>query len=347
MSLSPAFWNAFLAAELPVYRSRPILDEVLRSRSEPLSYLLTRAPLTAAERERIKNASPRDLEAALNAGATILSDTALPDALLESRNPPPALFAWGMPEVLHQPTVAVVGTRGATTYGKAVAMKFAELLATAGVTIVSGGALGIDGAAHRGAMSVGGATIAVLATGVDRVYPTIHRGMFQHIRENGCLISQFAAGTKPTTYRFVVRNHLVAALSQAVLVVEAPEKSGALSTAHAAADMGRSVFVVPANIDNVNFRGSHALIRDGAVLVDHPDQVLQALGLAVGSVQRAQPVLSPDQTQIVAVLTSETTSPEIIVAKTGLPPEVVLSELTMLELDGVVVQDRGGFALRP
>ncbi|MBX7131405.1 MAG: DNA-processing protein DprA [Fimbriimonadaceae bacterium] len=347
MSLSPAFWNALLAAEMPGYRSRPILDEILKSRAEPLSYLLTRAPLTPAERERVRNVNPRDLESVMKAGATLLSDSGLPDALLESPNPPLALFAWGKAEVIHQPTIAIVGTRGATTYGKAVAMKFAEVLAAAGVTIVSGGALGIDGAAHRGALAGGGSTIAVLATGIDGVYPTVHRGLFQHIREHGCLISQFAAGTKPMKHRFVVRNYLVAAISQAVLVVEAPEKSGALNTAHVAAEMGRPVYVVSANIDNLNFRGSHALIRDGAILTDHPDIVLHGLGLASGPVPQAKTHLSTEQEQILAALSSHPTAPELIVAKTGLAPEVVLSELTMLELDGFVLQDLGGFALRP
>lgn len=347
MAFTPAFWQSFLAAEVPSYRAHQIVREIERSRTEPLAYLRSRAKLTPAEMERLREVDDRALERVLAAGARLLWGDLLPPLLDGSPNPPAALFAWGQPEVLHRPAVAIVGTRAATTYGKAVAQKFAESLAGSGLVIVSGGALGVDAAAHKGALAAEGSTIAVLASGIDRVYPSMHGPLFQRIRESGCLVSQFAAGTRTSRYRFLIRNHLVAALSLGVLVVEAPEKSGALVTAHAAVEMGRPVFVVPANVDNLNFRGSHALIRDGAALVDHPDQVLQALGMSASRQQAPAVALTEQQRQIVETLIGDPVSPEIIVSKTGLPPEVVLSELTMLELDGIVIQDLGRYAKRP
>jgi len=240
-----------------------------------------------------------------------------------------------------------VGTRAATTYGKAVAMKFAEAFARAGATVVSGGALGIDAAAHKGALSHGGKTIAVLAGGIEQVYPAIHGGLFMQIRENGCLVSAHAIGSRPNGFRFLNRNHLIAGLSLAVVVVEAPERSGALSTAHAANEQGKQIFVVPANIDNTNFKGSHALIRDGATLVDHPDQVLEAIGLAAAVAAPTFPDLTPAGSRILKAIESAPLTAEFIVERTGLDTPEVMAELTMLEIDGRVIRDGGKFAVRP
>jgi DNA processing protein len=242
--------------------------------------------------------------------------------------------------------VAIVGTRGASAYGRACAMKFAEALARAGVTVVSGGALGIDAAAHKGALEAGGRTVAVLAAGIDNVYPSVHAGLFRQIRAQGALVSQFAVGVKPGDYRFLVRNSLVAALSQAVLVVEAPLRSGAMRTAHAAAEYGRDVFVVPANIDLLSFSGSFSLIRDGAALVSHPDEVLEALGISPAPVE-PQPAAVGLAAKILAVLSTATKSTERIVQDVGGDAPEILSELTMLELEGRVIRDAGGYALRP
>ncbi|MBI3721690.1 MAG: DNA-protecting protein DprA, partial [Fimbriimonas ginsengisoli] len=228
------------------------------------------------------------------------------------------------------------------------ASKFAEALARAGATVISGGALGIDSAAHRGALAVGGRTAAVLAGGVDRVYPAVHAGLFMQIREHGCLVSQFALGSSPSGYRFLVRNRLIAGLCRAVVVVEAPERSGALSTAHAANDFGREVFVVPATIDKMGFRGSHALIRDGATLVDHPDQVLEAVGLPT-SAALAAPERSPASSvgeAILAALTENPITTDRLAEQTGLGAAQLLAELTDLEMEGWVTKHPGGFAKR-
>lgn len=252
----------------------------------------------------------------------------------------------GEAEVLEQPTLGIVGTRGATAYGKACALKFAEAAARAGVTVISGGALGIDAAAHKGALEAGGKTVAVLAAGVDNVYPAVHAGLFQQIHQSGCLVSQFAAGTKPGDYRFLVRNALVAALSDAVLVVEAPKRSGAMRTAHAAVEYGKEVFVVPANIDLMNFSGSFALIREGATLVTHPDDVLESMGIEPIAAAPA-PTIEGPAAKILAVLSTTPKPTEKIVAESGMETAEVLSELTMLELDGLILRDAGGYTIRP
>ncbi len=347
--MTPGFWQHLMAAELPPAKSRAILSSLGTSPVEPVSHLLSSKVLTENERRLAKAADLRALESALGKGVRILTGENLPPALCEVPNQPPALFAWGNTEVFEKPSIAIVGTRSATTYGKAVAQKFAERLAASGVTIVSGGALGVDAAAHKGALAAGGSTVAVLATGVDRVYPRRNAELFFSIRESGCLVSQWACGSDAwNKFRFLARNHVIAALSRATLIVEAPEESGALTTARVSAEYGRPVFVVPANIDNVNFRGSHSLIRDGATLVDHPDQILEALGIeGVIEQPRDKSDLSGVQSRILEALSVDPILPEKIVASTGLPPAEVLSELTILEMEGHVIQDSGGYAIRP
>jgi DNA processing protein len=305
--------------------------------------VLAEASFSAMEAQRA--AAAPSLAEALDDIELVARDR-YPELLKRLDLPPAALFCRGDWEVTHAPTAAIVGTRGASAYGKAVAMKFAEALARAGVTIVSGGALGIDAAAHKGALAVGGKTVAVLAGGVDKVYPAVHGGLFRAIRESGCLVSQFAVGARPNAYKFLVRNGLIAALSQVTILVEAPMRSGALRTAHAANELGRDVFVVPANIDNLNFAGSHALVRDGATLVDHPDQVLEAMGLRAVP-ERRQPINASGPAQLILdILTTEPQSVEKIVELTGLDPSSVLAELTMLEVEGGAMREDRGYIAR-
>ncbi len=289
---------------------------------------------------------PQALEKALGQGAQILTEDDYPGLLLDAADfVSPALFVQGQVDCLRKTTVGIVGTRNASPYGKACAQKFAEALATAGATIVSGGALGIDAAAHRGALAVNGATAAVFAGGIDWVYPATHAGLFKQIQRNGCLVSQFAAGFRPSDYKFLARNVTIAALSEVVIVIQAPVRSGALSTANAAVEMGREVFVVPANIDAVEFRGSFNLIRDGATLCYHPDQIIEALGLGKGYSEE-EPQLGDLAKKIVRVLSMVPLDTEKIAQQTGLGSGEILSELTMLELDGVVQRDSGGYILR-
>lgn len=347
--MTPEFWHRLLAAELAPTKCRDVLKTLGTSLSDPIAAVLASPILTDVEKARIRGVDVGLFQELLKRGMTVVEPPDYPEALRQARLIPPALFVWGDWGVLRRPCVAIVGTRNATTYGKACALKFAEALAENGVTVVSGGALGIDGAAHRGALEVGGKTAAVLITGLDRTYPREHAGLFQRIREGGgCLISQFAVGTDTAReFRPLIRNQVVAALSHAIVVIEAPSQSGALNTAHAGNDLGRPVFVVPANVDNVNFRGSHALIRDGATLVDHPYQVLQAMGIEPASTQKPVIEVSGAQRKILEALSEKPLPSEMIVERTGLPTSDVLSELTMLELEGIVIRDAGLFAIRP
>ena len=340
------FWQRLLAAESHPQKAWAVFDS-LRAPERNGGAVVASRILSATERDRAAKASVAPLRSFFSHNAGILGPADLPEIYLESKNLPPALFYRGDTECLSRPLVAIVGTRAASTYGKAAAQKFSEALARSGATIVSGGALGIDAAAHRGALSVGGKTVAVLLTDIERVYPRVHFGLFEQIKQNGCLLSQFAIGAVSTKdYRPLMRNQTVAGLCSALIVVEAPERSGALSTAAAANELGRHVFVVPANIDNVNFRGSHSLIRDGATLVDHPDQVLEILGLAGSSSPVPETPVSDIQRRILAALGSNPVTTEFIVTKSELDTSVVLSELTILELEGRIFKDRGGYAIR-
>lgn len=302
--------------------------------------------LTDRERAAFDAADTAMIAEFQSQGVHLLNHENYPSPLSQTPLVPPALWIWGDAECLRRPTVAIVGTRNASTYGKAVAQRFASSLAMAGVTIVSGGALGIDAAAHRGALEGGGQTAAVLITGVDRAYPREHVQLFNHIRANGCLVSQFPLGaTKPAwDTRPLARNQTIAAMSQCILVIEAPSKSGALTTATAANELGRPVFVVPANIDNLSFKGSHYLIRDGATLVDHPEQILEVMGIQAKTLDRDESGTTETQKRILSVLTTDPLASEFIVERTGLSAAEVMSELTMLELEGLVLRDAGGYA---
>lgn len=254
----------------------------------------------------------------------------------------------GDPTCLERPTVGIVGTRNASVYGRAAAAKFAESFARQGLTVVSGGAIGIDAAAHEGALAGSGQTAAVLAGGLDRLYPAMHAGLFRRISSSGCLLSAYAFGTKPIGYRFLARNSLIAMLSQVLLVVEAPARSGALNTAHNAAELGRPVFVVPSTIDQLSFQGSHALIRDGATLIDSPDQIFEALEVQPTLNFSAEPAEINEVSQkILGAMSIEVKRMEVIALETGLSPDELLAELTFLEMDGRVIRGSGGYALVP
>jgi DNA processing protein len=213
---------------------------------------------------------------------------------------------------------------------------------------VSGGAFGIDAAAHEGAVKGGGASVAVMGTGIDTFYPSSHRALYERILEAGLAVSQFPAGTGSYPGNFPLRNPTIAALSQVVVVIEAPGQSGALRTASAAAELGREVMVVPGPISSFGFAGSHALIRDGAILVDHPRQVMEALGIEEDAGPAAAPsLLSEPQRRILDFLTEAPQSSEKIANGTGLGDDDVLVELTMLEIEGLILRHSAGYARKP
>ncbi|WP_066081335.1 DNA-processing protein DprA [Bergeriella denitrificans] len=205
----------------------------------------------------------------------MLCDEDFPTMLAEGLTPPPVLFLRGNPALLHRPSVAIVGSRHATPQAMRIARDFGEALDARGITVVSGMAAGIDSAAHQGALQQSGATVAVWGTGIDRIYPPGNKQLAYDIAERGLIVSEFPLNTRPLAGNFPRRNRLIAALSQAVLVVEAAVESGSLITAKLAADIGREVMAVPGSIDNPHSKGCHKLIKEGAKLVECLEDIVQ------------------------------------------------------------------------
>jgi len=212
----------------------------------------------------------------LQSGVFMLTyiDNEYPDRLRELPDPPLVLFGRGSPLLLKAPAIGVVGARKASQYGLRTARRFAGHLAGQGVAVVSGLALGIDGAAHRGALEARGPTIAVLGSGLDRIYPAAHRSLAGEIARHGLILSEYPPHTPPDRHRFPERNRIVAALSERLLVVEAGERSGSLITAGFSLDLGRDVFCVPGDLDRPGSRGTNRLIADGAIPALEPEDLL-------------------------------------------------------------------------
>lgn len=286
-------------------------------------------------------------EKALDAGVEVATESDFGEDLSTISVPPSALFTWGNKAALKNPMVAIVGTRGASTYGKALAIKFGEAMAHAGLTVVSGGALGVDEHAHKGALDANGETVVAFANGVEIAQPPKNKQLFDRVRANGCLVSPYAVGTPALPENFRQRNVLIAAMAKAVIVIEAPAGSGALMAAGAAADLGREVFVVPGPVNSVNFNGSHNLIRDGATLVFHPGQVLDALDFeSPAEVERNSPS-NVVQRSILQALEAEPLAVEVIATRTELDSTKVMTELTMMEIEGLVVRNELGYTVKP
>jgi DNA processing protein len=241
---------------------------------------------SAADQERARALDHRPIEAGLRAAEgrfVAAGDAEYPAALLDLADPPAALFVRGRPLVTEgaaPPAVAIVGSRTCSPNGSEIAEALGRALAESGVCVVSGGALGIDAAAHRGALGTGGSTVAVLGCGIDVVYPRTNRELFQRLGTEGTVLSEYPPGTPPEPFRFPARNRLVAALCSAVVVVEGATGSGSLITAEHAAELGRDVFAVPGPVTSDLSDAPHRLIRDGAGLIRGPDDLLGDLGLA-------------------------------------------------------------------
>jgi DNA processing protein len=267
---------------------------------------------------------------------------------------PSLLYVAGDPAVLALPQVAIVGSRAATAAGRETAFEFAAALAGAGLAITSGLAIGIDAAAHRGALSAGGITIAVCGTGLDRVYPAEHAALAAAIAARGALVSEFPSGIPPLAENFPQRNRLMSGLSRGVLVIEAAARSGSLITARLAGEQGRDVMAVPGSIHNALARGCHRLIKDGAALVETADDVLEALGLtalATPGKSAAEPAQSAENSadrldsgseMLLNALGFGPADLDRLVERTGLAAHAVVSTLQMLELAGRVESLAGG-----
>jgi DNA processing protein len=281
-------------------------------------------------------------------------DIGYPKRLLELPDPPPFLWWQGGLDVLHQAQIAIVGTRHPSPSGRRHAECFAKILAEQGLWVVSGLAQGVDAAAHQGALHAGGGrTIAVLGHGLDYCYPSQHRALREQIvAEGGVVLSEFLPDTKPEQYFFPRRNRIVSGLSLGVLVVEAAAKSGSLITAQQAIEQGRQVFAIPSHIDNVQAKGCHQLIRDGATLVDEPMQLIEDLALPRRWHQQEQTMSAPIEVAIdlpehlqLVLGQLDWTGQDVdqLMAQTHLDIATLSSHLMELELLGHVIQVGGRY----
>jgi DNA processing protein len=266
-----------------------------------------------------------------------------PPLLAAIHDPPKQLWLRGRAgaELLARASVAIVGARACSSYGRAVARSLARDLAAAGVVVVSGMARGVDGEAHRGALDGGGPTVAVLGCGIDRDYPVVHAELARRIVETGLVVSEYPPGIEPAPWRFPARNRIISGLSRAVVVVEARERSGALITVDFALEQGRDVLVVPGEITSALSAGVNALLRHGAAPVLRVDDILEAIGVVAAAPMLSQPA-GPAARVLAAVRETPATADEIarIVA---LPAAEVAALLTELELDGLVEPGEGAY----
>lgn len=298
-----------------------------------------------------------------------LADDAYPRALLDIADPPVLLYVKGDPALLQRPAIALVGARSATVQGEANAAAFAQSLAEAGLVIVSGLALGVDAAAHRGALAAGG-TVAVIGTGIDRIYPARNATLAREIAASGAIVSEFPLGTPPLPHNFPRRNRIIAGLSQGVLVVEAALNSGSLITARLATESGREVFAIPGSIHSPLARGCHRLIRDGAKLVETAEDVIEELrgrlgwpapapeprerrrqgGKASASraddsaapAQQTVPGLDDEAARVLQIIGHDPVDIDTLAGRCGLTVDALYAILLPLELDGHLARLPGG-----
>ncbi len=308
----------------------------------------------------------RTLEWAKQPGNHVLTlaDADYPASLLNISDPPLMLYLKGRLELLTAPALAIVGSRNATAQGMANAERFADILSQAGLTIVSGMALGVDTAAHQGGLrnrpaSACGSTLAVIGTGADIVYPARNRALAHQIAEGGCLISEHALGTPAIASNFPRRNRIISGLARGVLVVEAAAQSGSLITARMALEQGREVFAIPGSIHSPLSKGCHQLIKQGAKLVESAQDILEEIGY-IGSAQRvialdtqpdsAPPAKGPDAASaanpqyehLLNALGFDPVTPDSLAERTGLEPSTLAAQLLVLELEGQVEMLPGG-----
>ncbi len=284
-----------------------------------------------------------------------LGDAGYPHSLLDIGDPPPLLYALGDARLLQSPRrLAVVGARNPTAQGERDAAAFAQAFSAAGVTIVSGFALGIDAAAHRGALAAPapgrGSTIAVLGTGCDRIYPARHRDLAHAVAEGGLLLSEFSLGTPPARGNFPRRNRLISGLASGVLVVEAATHSGSLITARLAAEQGREVFAIPGSIHNPLSHGCHRLIREGAKLVESVADVLEEFDWPLATTAAPRDAAAaqegeagpPPDCDVLRALGYDIRDFDELAARTGWPADRLNARLLDLELEGCVARLPGG-----
>ena len=277
-----------------------------------------------------------------------LADREYPPRLLQIADPPPLLYVKGRTELLSRPSLAIVGSRNATAQGMANAEAFARALSDAGLAIVSGLALGADTAAHRGGIAGASSSVAVLGTGADIIYPARNRALAHDLAGRGALVTEFALGTRALAGNFPRRNRIISGLALGCLVVEAAADSGSLITARLAAEQGREVFAIPGSIHSPLAKGTHALIKQGAKLVESARDILEELQMPAPSA-RAAPVAAPVDARAHALLDAlgdDACDRDALAARCELQPAEVAAILTQLEIDGHVAVLPGGLIQR-
>lgn len=272
-----------------------------------------------------------------------LLDEDYPELLRETADPPALLYGKGRRELLARNCLAIVGSRNATPQGEANAEAFAQALSEAGVTIVSGLALGIDAAAHKGGLKGPGSTIAIVGTGLDRVYPARNKALAHEIAEKGLILSEFPLGTNSAPGHFPKRNRIISGLSHGVLVVEAALNSGSLITARQALEQGREVMAIPGSIHSPLSKGCHALIKQGAKLVESAQDIVEELAWPVmPPVNHAATMADMETEPLLQHLGHDPVSIDLLVERSGLTVDALSAKLLTLELEGHVAQLPGG-----
>jgi DNA processing protein len=331
-----ALLKSFGLPESIFAQPRPALVPVIGERATDL--------LLAADASILVDAALSWLDADERHRIVTLGDAAYPPSLLELPDPPTVLFGRGNVELLMQTGLAIVGSRNATAGGIRNAEQFGRAIGGTGVPVISGLALGIDAAAHRGALDGGGTTIAVVGTGIDRIYPARNADLARRIADEGrgLILSELPLGAGPLAHHFPRRNRIIAGLSRGVLVVEAATESGSLITARLAAEQGREVFAIPGSIHSPQSRGCHRLIRQGAKLVESAADILEEFsGLPLA---RGLPVAGSDAAghELVRFLGHDPVTIDELAARSGLTAEALLAILFELELGGVIATLPGG-----
>ena len=339
---------------LPVSRLKvAVVHQELRhaGHAVTLDLMLEALKLPPEDQRRIATEAAESARTALvAASATGLEpiawfDHRYPPLLACVPDPPPVLWIMGTADTLTRPAVAVVGSRAATPYALQVARRLAGELAQRGVVVVSGLARGVDSSAHEGCLEAGGETIAVLGSGLDRVYPAEHQKLSRKIACKGLLISELSPGAAPLPGNFPLRNRIISGISFGTVVVEASESSGSLITAACALRQGRDVMAVPGSVLSGRNKGSHALLKDGAKVVETADDILDELGWAPGA--RASRPRSPKDPLLARMEAGEAYGFDQLVELSGLPPAKLLTKLMELELLGQLQSVSGGRFSRP
>jgi DNA processing protein len=358
-------WRLAIAARTPGLSAAALtamhaMDPELELFERPEPGILARLGLTTAGIAWLMRGDLARVESDLRwlqgSGATLLgcTDERYPELLRQSPDPPATLYVRGKVAALREPQIAMVGSRNPTAGGRASAREFAAKFAGLGLAVTSGLALGIDAACHEGALGAEGLTIAVMGRGLDDIYPAEHATLADRIADAGALVSEFPPGTPALAAHFPQRNRIIAGLAHGTVVVEAAKRSGSLITARLAGSAGREVFALPGSIHNPLARGCHALIRQGAKLVEDVDDVLAELKISLsaqllaippehgGDIRRAGPALDKEYKILLDALAFEPASVDSLIERTGLSSESIASMLLILELDGHVAPHPGG-----